>query len=703
MQPNNDSGKSAARAFSLALASFSCVNKYAHSAVARAGMAAADAAARALSQPLYASSSTVSAEGDAGIFFTYAAVAAVLGLVSVCMLRRRELAGVVLVPFLTVLVVYDNVAIAVSALAPPSSSLGAADVQRARAGLDAFIVPLFLVAEFELNYEVHKRRSANFCCNLLQFDRGRFRGAGGRGWEGVVAAVLRYALWVFALVILLLSLEANAPAMVEPSVAMPLTTRFVSGGLGISSTAGSPDFSDVMDFLPMLVLLLFSMYSGLSLWRYGTTISTDVRASSVNPWLILPLATLGLLFAWVFTPLTWPVPYAVNALTVFLLGAVIVIVYLVDLNLVTLEAWDEDLNRANEAVLRALERNAKHDAVLAARKRLRAANHKAAAISALGFARGRGAAGGRNTSTTARTGGARAAAASMVGAATAGAGAAVGVTAATAAGDEEAGHRAAAFAPSPLPVPGPTHGRRRSSGGTTGAGSSGDGYSDSDDEGGVHSVAPSTGTPGSGGGGGGGMVSAEVIEAVAAAAADDVTASPRRLAIFRPPPKTEHWLAQEEAWRASAAAVAAAAASAARSRQDAQAGEASDHDLAGSQSSSAQRTAGTSAAAAAAAAAAASSAAPGGGAALQPQALPSAAPVPLLDVRSPAATGIPIWSRAVAPDAAAVGKPPARRSISSALPSFLVGSGAASPAPNVAPPAKPAESLTVRSPTTKRQ
>ena len=82
-------------------------------------------------------------------------------------------------PFLSALLVYDNVACAVGALAPASAVLGdataATNVQRARAGLYAFIVPLFLVAEFELNYEVHKRRSANFLLGLFTFDQGHRR------------------------------------------------------------------------------------------------------------------------------------------------------------------------------------------------------------------------------------------------------------------------------------------------------------------------------------------------------------------------------------------------------------------------------------------------------------------------------------------------------------------------------------------------
>jgi hypothetical protein len=93
-----------------------------------------------------------------------------------------------------------------------------------RAALDAFIPSLFIVAGFELNYEVHKRRSANFCCNLIKFDQGRRR---GRSWR---ATFFRYATWMFALALLICLIEANAAYMVAPAT-MAETTRFTRGGL----------------------------------------------------------------------------------------------------------------------------------------------------------------------------------------------------------------------------------------------------------------------------------------------------------------------------------------------------------------------------------------------------------------------------------------------------------------------------------------
>jgi hypothetical protein len=67
--------------------------------------------------------------------------------------------------------------------------------------------------------------------------------------------------------------------------------------------------------------------------RYGSSISTDVRASVCNPWLVVTAATCFLLVAWVLSPQWWSEPYVVNAAYVALTGAMVVVMDLVHLNL----------------------------------------------------------------------------------------------------------------------------------------------------------------------------------------------------------------------------------------------------------------------------------------------------------------------------------------------------------------------------------
>lgn len=46
-----------------------------------------------------------------------------------------------------------------------------------------------------------------------------------------------------------------------------------------------------------------------------------MNATVVNPWIGLFLTTVGILLAWVLTPSSWPLPYAVNAMYVCMLVA----------------------------------------------------------------------------------------------------------------------------------------------------------------------------------------------------------------------------------------------------------------------------------------------------------------------------------------------------------------------------------------------
>ena len=89
----------------------------------------------------------------------------------------------------------------------------------------------------------------------------------------------------------------------------------------VSSLVAAIDWSDSIDFVSWGLLILFSTYTGFSLWRYGTSISTDVRATSVNPWASIAVATVALAMAWGFTPASWALPYAVNALEIVLLAS----------------------------------------------------------------------------------------------------------------------------------------------------------------------------------------------------------------------------------------------------------------------------------------------------------------------------------------------------------------------------------------------
>jgi len=232
---------------------------------------------------------------------------------------------------------------------------------KVRAAVQCFIVPALIALQWEMAYEVHKRRSANFCAGCIRFDQGHRT-------AGAVGVVARLGMWLLAAVLLLFSILINAPLMAAPAD-MVLTTRFTSGRLGLDNLAPAGDngsnndipfdWHDGLDFVAMALLLALSAANGASLWLYGTTISTDVRATSVNPWASILLTTAGLGLAWGFSPATWVVPYAVEGMLVALLVAVVVVLRLVGDNMRTLEEWDATLAAVNDAVVATMAANAK--------------------------------------------------------------------------------------------------------------------------------------------------------------------------------------------------------------------------------------------------------------------------------------------------------------------------------------------------------
>ena len=305
---------------------------------------------------------------DPAIFFTWAALCLLLFLLSWYVARgHKDVSGFIMVPIIAAFLAYDNVTLAIDALNgrlvsayPPDLLLAgggsaAADdsegvvvvgLQRLRGAVQAFIIPLLLVCEFELNYEVHKRRSANFLFGLIAFDQGH------RTTTGLLGALVRYSVWLIALAVLLIQIVVNAPSMSDPAGHMAGYTRFTAYGARaiVNTEGGAIGWGDAVDFFPMAVLLVFSSYTGASLWRYGTTISTDVRATAINPWASLLLATVGLTLAWALSPLTWSLPYATSALFIVLLGSLVVTQACVEGNVRTLEEWEVILAAANDEV-----------------------------------------------------------------------------------------------------------------------------------------------------------------------------------------------------------------------------------------------------------------------------------------------------------------------------------------------------------------
>jgi hypothetical protein len=296
---------------------------------------------------------------DAAVFFACAFVALLLFVACLRAARpRSDTVGFVLAPGLCLALLYENVALGAAALAqvdldgaPDSSTVTvAASMLQLRGAVQAFVIPLWLAALFEITYTVHKRRSANFLLGLFTFDQGHRRS------HSLLANAVRYAMWVAGVATLLMQITVNAPYTAAPLTA-PRAARFSYKGMALSGRADGAafDWQDAVDFIPWLGFLLWALIAGASLWRYGSLISTDINATMVNTWGCVFWGAVALSLAWVFSPKSWAFPYATNPAELLLLAALVRTMGLVESNLRTLDGWDRVLTLAGEAIVAALE------------------------------------------------------------------------------------------------------------------------------------------------------------------------------------------------------------------------------------------------------------------------------------------------------------------------------------------------------------
>eukprot|EP01138_Halocafeteria_seosinensis_P004476 gb/GECG01004579.1/.p1 GENE.gb/GECG01004579.1/~~gb/GECG01004579.1/.p1 ORF type:complete len:443 (+),score=23.90 gb/GECG01004579.1/:1-1329(+) len=210
-----------------------------------------------------------------------------------------------------------------------------------RFAVASFIAPMLIITQFELNYEVHKARSANFFC-CITFDQGH------RKKYGFASQVSRYSIWVTALFLAIVSIIASATHISDVD-RFTETYRFTNKKLQIPGSGDRQDdvtFSSVMDFVVPLILFAKSFYTGISFWRYGTSISTDVRATIFNPWASLTVAASLYLVALLVTPSSMDAPFLVNTAEFLLHFALMISAYLGDQNFKMLKEWDSHFIRS---------------------------------------------------------------------------------------------------------------------------------------------------------------------------------------------------------------------------------------------------------------------------------------------------------------------------------------------------------------------
>ena len=206
----------------------------------------------------------------------------------------------------------------------------------------AFSVPLQLLTCFELAYVVRKKRSSNFFC--MTFDQGH------RKKEGNCSSGIRYSVWVAAFLLVFVSTIGNAQYILAPSAAaFTGTARFSVKSLTPDRFGDGFTLSDFVDVVPEALGMVFTLYIGASLWRYGSVHSMDVSASIINRWAGVALSAAGLVASWCAQPASWPAPYAYNGCAVALGVSLCVTARLIDHNLRQLDLLNRSLQRDSEA------------------------------------------------------------------------------------------------------------------------------------------------------------------------------------------------------------------------------------------------------------------------------------------------------------------------------------------------------------------
>lgn len=191
----------------------------------------------------------------------------------------------------------------------------------------ALIIPLFLVLFFEVAYEVHKRRSVNFCGII--FDEGHRRSFTFSSF------FVRHSTHFIAVLLIAVNLIVNFNALENESGR--------AGMVGYHELDESEEHL-IFGIIPSVVLSLYVLYVTVVLWRYGTTQSLEVHTSYLNPWAATFVGALAQVAGQLFPNSVYPLTS--NAGEVVLLSCFNALLPHIHRDLETLETFESYLSTA---------------------------------------------------------------------------------------------------------------------------------------------------------------------------------------------------------------------------------------------------------------------------------------------------------------------------------------------------------------------
>ena len=153
--------------------------------------------------------------------------------------------------------------------------------------LQCFEVPILLIVIFEVTYLIHKRRSVNFCG--MYFDEGRRLNN-----TQAMSCMLRNSIRTLATILLVMGLLVNFDFIQSDAKVDELAGR--AGWYVFFNEEGSLEnkLHLFLSLIPIAVLVVYSFYLSIMLWRYGTSSSMIVHSSICNPWFYSFFGTLSM-------------------------------------------------------------------------------------------------------------------------------------------------------------------------------------------------------------------------------------------------------------------------------------------------------------------------------------------------------------------------------------------------------------------------
>ena len=99
------------------------------------------------------------------LFVAFAVIAGILGTLQLVFLQKLMIVPVLLLPFLSFCICFENSVLSQGNNVTPTSPLA-----QAAYVFHSFQIPLFVITLYEISFRLHEARSAHFCC--IPFDQG---------------------------------------------------------------------------------------------------------------------------------------------------------------------------------------------------------------------------------------------------------------------------------------------------------------------------------------------------------------------------------------------------------------------------------------------------------------------------------------------------------------------------------------------------